>query len=208
MMSSLLLQIIIRQLNQYIKSVEDFPPEAASELVKLGNMAKTRIAGGAGDDESLEERIVVSLVNVAEEASLKNKPATKQIGSQSFEIQPPVHINLYLLFAANFNDYSAAIEYLFRVIEFFQSKKIFKFKNAPIASVDANSVENHGEIEICLELHTLSFEQLNDLWGSLGGKQVPFVMYRARLIPVQMELPMARTGLITEIDLATKKITG
>ena len=73
---------------------------------------------------------------------------------------------------------------------------------------DPDLDEHQGEIEICLDLHTLSFEQLNDLWGSLGGKQVPFVMYRARLIPIQMGLPMARTGLITEVDLSTQKITG
>ncbi|PTQ91907.1 uncharacterized protein DUF4255 [Nitrosomonas nitrosa] len=207
-MSSLLLQIIIKQLNHYIKSVEDSPQDTTFDPVILGNMAKTRIAGGAGDDDGLEERIVVSLVNVAEEAALKNKPATKQVGSQIYELQPPVYINLYLLFAANFNEYSSAIEYLFRVIEFFQSKKIFKFKNAPLASVDPNQGVSQGEIEICLDLHTLSFEQLNDLWGSLGGKQLPFVMYRARLIPIQMELPMARTGMITEVDLTTQGMMG
>lgn len=207
-MSSLLLQIIIKQLNHYIKSVEDSPGDMNFDPVILGNMAKTRIAGGVGDDDSLEERIVVSLVNVAEEAALKNKPATKQVGLQSFEIQPPVYINLYLLFAANFNEYSSAIDYLFRVIEFFQSKKIFKFKNAPLVSVDPNQGVSQSEIEVCLDLHTLSFEQLNDLWGSLGGKQLPFVMYRARLIPIQMELPMARTGMITEVDLTTQGMTG
>lgn len=202
-MSSLLINIIVEQLNHYIKSVEGASQDTSADPVILGNMAMSKIAGG--DDSNLEERIVVSLVNVEEESSLKNTPNIKKVGLQSIELQPPVHVNLYLLFAANLSNYSLAIEYLLRVMEFFQSKKIFKFKNAPIASVDPNLIERQGEIEICIELHTLSFEQLNDLWGSLGGRQVPFVMYRARLIPIQMELPMARSGLITEVDLATRR---
>jgi hypothetical protein len=40
------------------------------------------------------------------------------------------------------------------------------------------------------------------LWGSLGGKQLPFVLYRARLVPIQMEQILGREGFITEIDLA------
>ncbi len=205
-MSSLLINIIVEQLNQYIKSTRDASQDTSTDPVVLGNMAKTKIAGG--DDNSLEERVVVSLVNVAEEGTLKNKPAFRRVGLENIEIQPPVHVNLYLLFAANVSNYSMAIEYLLRVMEFFQSKKLFKFKNAPMASVDPNLVERQGDIEICIELHTLSFEQLNDLWGSLGSKQVPFVLYRARLIPIQMELPMARSGLITEIDLSAQRKIG
>lgn len=202
-MSSLLIDIIVEQLNHYIKSVEGVSSDSSADPVILGNMAMSKIAGGI--DNNLEERIVVSLVNVAEESALKNTPNTRKVGPQSIELHPPVHVNLYLLFAANLSNYSSAIEYLLRVIEFFQSKKIFKFKNAPIASADPDLVERQGDIEICIDLHTLSFEQLNDLWGSLGGKQVPFVMYRARLIPIQMELPMAHSGLITEIDLTTQR---
>jgi len=202
-MSSLLINIIVKQLNLYIKSVGGASQDESTDPVILGNMAMSKIAGG--NDNNLEERVIVSLVNVAEESSLKNTPGIRKIGSQSIELQPPIHVNLYLLFAANLSNYSLAIEYLLRVMEFFQSKKIFKFKNAPIASADPSMVERQGDIEICMELHTLSFEQLNDLWGSLGGKQVPFVMYRARLIPIQMELPMARSGLITEIDLTTQR---
>lgn len=201
-MAGLLINGILTQLNQYLESVEDALPETAGNHVVLGNMAKSKIAGG--DDNNLDDKIVVSLVNVAEESALKNNPAVVQSGMGHIEFQPPIHANLYLLFASNFSDYTSAVNYLLRVMEFFQSKKIFKFKNAPTASADPEVIEREGETEISVELHTLSFEQLNDLWGSLGGKQVPFLLYRARLIPVQMRLPMARGGLITDIDLATQ----
>jgi hypothetical protein len=41
------------------------------------------------------------------------------------------------------------------------------------------------ELRLHPELYTLTFEQINHLWGSLGGKQSPFVMYKVRLVKVQ-----------------------
>lgn len=200
-MGSLLLKIIIRQLNQYILSTSAPNSSTGTEgPVMLGNIATSTIAGGNND--KLNDKIVVSLVNIAEEASLKNNTAQLQRNQQHFQQYPVVHVNLYLLFAVNFDKYDIGINHLFRVLEFFQGNKIFKFKNAPLPGIDATELERLENIELTVELHTLNFEQLNDLWGSLGGKQLPFVLYRARLVPIQMEQIIGREGFITEIDLA------
>ncbi len=42
-----------------------------------------------------------------------------------------------------------------------------------------------NELKLNIELYTLTFEQINHLWGSLGGKQVPFAMYKVRLVRIQ-----------------------
>lgn len=200
-MGSLLLKLIIGQLNQYILSVSaDNGAGAASDPVMLGNIATAPLAGGT--DDKLNNKVVVSLVNIAEEASLKNNTAQLRTNQQYFQQNPVVHVNLYLLFTANYDKYETAVNYLFRVLEFFQGNKIFKFKNAPVPGIDPAVLEKIADLELTVELHTLSFEQLNDLWGSLGGKQIPFVLYRARLVPIQMERITGRAGVITEIDMA------
>ncbi|MCB9292301.1 MAG: DUF4255 domain-containing protein [Lewinellaceae bacterium] len=195
-MGSSLLKIIIGQLDQYIRSVEAPVNDTANSRVVLGNIAASRFAGG--EEESISDKVVVTLVNIAEEGSLKNNTANRQAGRQSIQYNPVVHVNLYLLFTANFEYYDTAVNYLFRVLEFFQGRKIFKLRNAPAAGTLPASPERMEEIELTVELHTLSFEQLNDLWGALGGKQMPFVLYRARLVPVQMQQPLSRSGLIAE----------
>ena len=200
-MGSLLLKLIIGQLNQYVLSVSASNGAGGTDKpVILGNIATAPIAGG--DNSKLKEKVVVSLVNIAEEASLKNNTAYQQKNQLHFQQNPTVHVNLYLLFTANFEEYDIAINHLFRVMEFFQGNKIFKLKNAPIPGVGRAELERIENIELTVELHTLSFEQLNDLWGSLGGKQLPFVLYRARLVPIQMEQILGREGFITEIDLS------
>lgn len=200
-MGSQILNIILRALSQYILSVS--PPSTADPtegLVVMGNIGQSAAAGG--DDANLDNKVVVSLVNLAEESALKNKNSGRQVDGQHHAYYPTVHVNLYLLFTANFSNYETAVNLLFRIMEFFQGTKVFRFRNLPVPAANGDGRNRLEEMELMIDLHTLSFEQLNDLWGSLGGKQLPFVLYRARLIPIQMEKPHSRTGLITEFDLS------
>ena len=199
-MGSFLLKLIVARFNQYVQSVlNPGTLESTETLVMMGNIGTAKFAGG--DNGELTNKIVVSLVNLSEEASLKNSVNAKRANGQHLQMAPVVHVNLYLLFTANFENYEQAIDALFHVLEFFQGAKIFKFKNAPIAGFSDEELEAVHSQELIMEIHTLNFEQINDLWGSLGGKQMPFVLYRARLVPVQMKRPIERSGLITEIDL-------
>jgi hypothetical protein len=50
-----------------------------------------------------------------------------------------------------------------------------------LTEVSASAEELAG-VRVIVELQSLTFEQVNHLWGSLGGKQVPFALYRARLV--------------------------
>jgi hypothetical protein len=197
-MSSALLKAIARDLSVYIVSTQS-KGASTEDIVVLDNIAASKFAGG--DNETIANKVVVSLVNVSEEGALKNNLNLKTVPgnpNQRLESHPLVHVNLYLLFTANFSDYSTAIDHLFRVLEFFQGRKVFNATNTP-STTNGNSVD----YELTMDLHTLSFEQLNDLWGSLGGKQMPFVLYRARLIPVEMTRPIGRQGVITEIEVDT-----
>lgn len=200
-----ILQNIVDELDQYIKSVVSEPEPTTREVI-LGNIATSELGGG--NNSLLNNKVVMGLVNLAEEGSLKNKTNNFRVGSEYYEQHAPVYINLYLLFTANFSAdaYDKAINRLFRVIEFFQGRKVFNLKKA-IRSSESNTLLDNANADVFLEmdLHTLSFEQLNDLWGSLGGKQLPFVLYRARLLPIQMERTTGRAGAITEIDLVTQK---
>ena len=91
-----------------------------------------------------------------------------------------------------------ALHRLSQVIEFFQGKFVFTLANSP--SPRAVSDESLADLKLILDIHTLNFEQINDLWGSLGGKQVPFVIYRARLVQLRREAVMQAGPLIEQIN--------
>jgi hypothetical protein len=62
------------------------------------------------------------------------------------------------------------------------------------------------EFKMTLELYCPTFEEQNHIWGTLGGKQLPSVMYLARLVEVQRAVPPEVGGLVEEIrlNMATK----
>ena len=135
---------------------------------------------------SLVNRVVMSVVNIEEESTLKNNAFKRRnpLANSVEYLDPPVHINLYLLFtstpADTGNTYERSLVRLSFIIQFFQHQK--KFETTVI--IDG---EEH-KVQLIFELYTLTFEQINHLWGSLGGKQIPFVMYKARLIKLQEQL--------------------
>lgn len=184
--------LIQSQLSQFIQ------PIAGPDEVVLGNIA----FNDAPDQNSIRDKIVISLVNVEEEGTLKNgRSFYKDAGGVQYT-ERPVYLNLYLLITAHYPQaYDTALIRLGSVIEFFQFRKYFDVKSAkPLP--DGLDPLNPDDVSLYLtmELYTLTFEQINHLWGSLGGKQIPFVMYKARLVKIQEKKVYQEGPLIEEIQ--------
>lgn len=160
--------------------------------VLLGNIASLE------NQTNLTDKVIITLVNVEEESALKNgkswsqNPLTGGIETR----YPPVYLNLYLLFTATLPEsigesdihYQRALNRIAAIVELFQSKKVFTLQNSPAFDPEERQELQQrllNEIRLVPELYTLTFEQINHLWGSLGGKQSPFVMYKIRMVKIQ-----------------------
>lgn len=177
-------------LEAYIKEVEQ-PLNASQDVVVLGNIAMASELGG--DRSDMNEHVVVSLVNLQEETTLKNTPNYRIENGRTIYRNPPVSLNLFVLFSVLHSDrYETALRRLSRVVEFFQWKKEFSFATTP----GPNGISK--DVRVLPDLYTLNFDQLNHLWGVLGGKQVPFVMYRTRLVTLAVEKSQAEGVPILE----------
>lgn len=141
----------------------------------------------------------LTLVNIEEDRVLKSQLATSQTpdGRVSHR-NPEIKLNLHLLFAGNFQSYDTGLKYLSGVVRFFQAKNVFLQENTP--AMDP-SLE-----KLIIELFSLDLEQQNHLWGSLGAKYLPSVLYRLRLIAVQEELKSMEGKPIKQIHLTEAEI--
>lgn len=171
------LEILTDQITKYL----DTKPNDDSVLV-LENIAKQ-------DDATitkLKDKVVVSLLNMEEEATLKNfSNVTVKNGTTIYK-KNKIHLNLYVLFAANRTAYDKALIAINNVIEFFHSKKVFTQANTPFTS--SNSIfDNLKEFKFTAEIYTPTFEQLNYIWGTLGGKSVPSVLYKVSIIEIESD---------------------
>jgi hypothetical protein len=63
------------------------------------------------------------------------------------------------------------------------------------------------DLRFTMELYTLTFEQINHLWGSLGGRQIPFAMYKLRLVAITERAIVREVPLIEEVETNLNKIT-
>lgn len=189
--------LLKNQLAAYIASLNDGGSE---QDVVLGNVAALDNTDASAD---MEKRLILSLVNIEEESTLKNTPNfTRSLTGITYR-NAPVFLNLYMLVTAHFDSYESALERLSNTIQFFQSKSSFTLLNAPADSLLQDSHFTAGvydDMQVHLELFSLSFEQLNHLWGSLGGKQWPSVLYKVRLVRIEENRTNANGTLIETIQ--------
>lgn len=193
--------ILLRdELNSYI-NLKD-----ASVNVVIDNIGLFETSNG----ESLTNNVVISLVNIEEESTLKNQPALKRpfINNKGVYQNPPVYLNLYVLFVSNYsgNDYPLALKRLSYIIQFLQGKNSFTSSSSVSGGSIDLSNDNVTDLRFTLELYTLTFEQINHLWGSLGGRQMPFVMYKLRLVAITEGIRLREVPVIEEIDSTISKI--
>ncbi len=192
-MIDIALLILRDELNSYISSRD------ASVNIIVDNIGLFETTNG----DTLNNNIVITLVNIEEESALKNQSALKRpfIGNAIYQ-NPPVYLNLYVLFTCNYSgaDYRLALRRLSYIIQFLQSKNSFSASSSVTGGSIDLSQPDVADLKFTLELYTLSFEQINHLWGSLGGRQVPFAMYKLRLIAITDRAVIREVPLIEEIE--------
>lgn len=197
------LQILVDQLTACLMADNE---DLQDNPVVLGNIGLSSALGGS--ETYLQDKIVISLVNLLEEVTLKNTSPYRSFSSVPEIENPPTFLNLFLLFTANFSSpqssgsssqvpYNNGLTLLSNVIEFFQSRNVFTVQNSPNPEIIQDP--DLQKIRIVMDLYPLTFEQVNHLWGSLGGKQMPFVLYKARLLPLKKEHISSRGGLINDV---------
>lgn len=125
--------------------------------------------------------ITLLLVNLEQEFSLRSgDPYRVQMPDGTTQrTQPPIHLNLYLLFAARFKDYEQALRYLSLVLQFFASQRVFDHSNAPALS---SRIE-----KIMMELVTLPMAEQHNLFSMLRVPYLPALLYKARMVVYQDE---------------------
>ncbi len=184
--------LILRELQASLRATNPGASDAP-DFVVLGNIA---LADVDNLNPPIAERVVISVVNIAEETAFKNAPHYERAGDNTRYRNAPKYLNLYLLFSANYRDSSTALTRLSQVISFFQGKNVFTLTDSPS---DKTVDDPFAEMKLIMELFALTFEQVNYLWASLGGKQMPFVLYKVRLVRMQSDRTQREAPVIERV---------
>lgn len=148
--------------------------------------------------------ICLTLVNTEEETVGKSQLPYFKSPEDLLQVQhPDIKMNLYLLFSAYadptnggglaLSGYEKALKLLDEVILFFQFRQVFR-------SNDYLALEDAGIEKLMLDPISLSFEQQNHLWATLGAKYMPSVMYKCRMLTFREEQVSKEATVITDFQ--------
>jgi hypothetical protein len=160
-----------------------------------GGVGLSRVVDDTGKIAIPSPGLGLALVNIDEERVLKSHlPSTVLINGKQVLLEPELKLNLTIIIAANFAKYEDALRQLSWVLTFFQAHPGFTRDRFP--ALDPR-IER-----FVVELYSLTFDQLNQLWSCNGGRQLPSAVYRVRLVAVQDIEPAAIRPPVTEVASA------
>jgi hypothetical protein len=148
-------------------------------------------------EENNVHGVVISLINLEEETTLRNTGHHIKQNEKVHYQEPPIFLNLYLLFVFNFESYDSSLLRLSQTIELFQYKRKFASENATPGNPFPAALE-----KLIFDFCNLNFEQLNHTWSILGGAYFPSVLYKVRLVKVQRDISVPGPE-ITTIQVGT-----
>jgi hypothetical protein len=166
------LELVRRRLDQALQAADPRP----EEWVILSNISDHN----GNPYEGAKDRIVIFLANIQREVAFSTyTPSVPVAGGSYAAVAPPLYINLFLLFFANFYDrtYTQGLEAISRTISFFQQNPCFTRESLP--GLDP------AITQLSFELTNLEPVELNYLMGLTGSKFLPAAYYKVRMIPFQ-----------------------
>lgn len=192
------------ELNTFISSKDPFKSAGAvSEYVMLTNIVdqENHLFKTGGDF------VLMTLVNIEEETVGKSQlPYLKTPEDKLLVVNPDIKLNLYLQFAAfsdvgtsNIPTYERALMLLEHVIYFFQYRNVFSNK-------EHSALLNAGLDKLIIDQVSLTFEQLNHLWATLGAKYLPSVTYKCRMLVFRESVVANEKPFISELSIMDKKM--
>jgi Pvc16 N-terminal domain len=197
-MIDLALTFLNTQLDNYLRAKLD--PSSTSPFIQLANIAwNDSDTSGGGNGNNASASAFITLVNVEEDRISKRPEPTRRLTDNTIVYEnPTIYLNLFLLFSVNLSSYPESLKRLSYIIQYFQYKNVFTTLNSPGLP--------DGIDKLILDLSTLSFQDMNNLWGILGSKYLPSVMYKLRLIKISEEFAQGDAALIHEIEIKDKSL--
>lgn len=194
--------IVMNELNKHLADTYS-KPGLTPPRAELGNPAEG-FATSAGNGGISRDMLYLSVVNIKEEKTLKNLPIYTRNDAtlKAAYGNPPIFLNFLILLTATHTNYTNALTVLSKAIRFFQFRNVFTQDNVTPESITGSTIDPLDQLEsfkLTFDLYSPTLEEINHLWGTLGGKQYPFVLYMVRMLDLKFQSVQRESGLITQV---------
>jgi hypothetical protein len=182
------LNFLVQQLNEHL-AIANPNANLPADFTQLRNVAHL-----SDKEVRALNNILVTLVTVSEDNMLKNTAESLR-GSISSKTVPK-YFNLYVLFSScNYRSYPDSLKALSRMVIFFE-------KNPVLTSLaDSNHEDGMPGFRLNVDSYAPGFDESNNMWTTMGGKQFPHMLYRVRLVEIPKPVTGQRMGVIKQFEL-------
>jgi len=126
-------------------------------------------------------KVSLLLARLEEEKALRAPDLYQsiQVDGSNQTAAPEIRLNLFVVFAANYNNYEDSLRNISFIINYFQNHRLITHDTTP---------DLHESLQqLVIELVTLSFAEQNELWASLRMSSCPFVLYKIKMVVFKAE---------------------
>jgi hypothetical protein len=199
------LKVIANEVNKYVvRKLDPDRDPTSTKRVATGNVTKVQEADSSGSRaDAISAPAILSLVNVEEERLAKTSNSFVRINDKIEYKNPKIFLNLYCLFAVNHSSYDTSLQYLSLIIQFFQYRNFINHKNTP---PDNGLVLDQKIDKLIFDMIAMNFEQVNHLWATLGGKYLPSVLYKVRMVTIEDDTPEMEADTIMRMSINNSNI--
>jgi len=185
-----ILNIVAREVSAYVDKEGNLPSGKKSVILHKPNKLNEKFS-------IPDNTISLSLLNIEEEKVAKKVTVARRtvIDGKVYKENPAININLQVIFIASFeNDYISELNYISKILSFFQQRISF-------TDEDTKGLKDLGIDKLNFKLSTLSLEKQNTVWGLLGSKYMPSLVYKISMIVFQSEAKLLDTKLVKTVDI-------
>lgn len=177
---------LANQLNQYLMRNLSL----SENIVEVSNI----VAPDGSVAANIDNKVILSLCSIERDTATLRAPDSAH---RSVTLSPPLFLNLYVMVAANFTGkhYADGLRLLSLSIAFFHNKAVFDRSNTPELDPAID--------KLVLDIKNLTPHEMSNVWGLLGGRYLPSVLYRIRVVAPATDL-IGRTPLVVDpsVDVA------
>jgi len=185
-----ILNIVAREVSSYVDKEGNLPSGKKSVILHKPNKLNEKFS-------IPDNTISLSLLNIEEEKVAKKVTVARRtvIDGKVYKENPAININLQVIFIASFeNDYISELNYISKILAFFQQEISF-------TDDKVKGLKDLGIDKLNFKLSTLSLEKQNTVWGLLGSKYMPSLVYKISMLVFQNEAKLLDTKLVKSIDV-------
>lgn len=147
-----------------------------------------------------KNKLSVFVVNLEKDTTYKKQIHNISSGGSNFNTAPPLYLNMHIMIGAYFDTsrYEQSLQLLSTAIQCFQELPVIDRENTPGMP---ETIE-----KLMLDIENISIRELSNLWGMLGGRYYPSILYRVRVVTIDGQAIISRSHPASSPEISTKKL--